>query len=91
MEYYVGHVEGKPDDTSNCGAMNMPEGVPVEAPSMWVVYFAVADCTTSAEQVQVLGGQLFMPPMEMGPGKFAGAMDPTGAMFFFGDLFPESA
>jgi hypothetical protein len=32
-----------------------------------------------------------MPPMEMGPGKFAGAMDPTGAMFFFGDLFPESA
>jgi len=90
MEYYVGHVDGKPKDTSNCGAMNMPESVPAEAPSMWIVYFAVADCNASAEAVAGLGGQLFMPPMEMGPGKFAGATDPTGAMFFFGS-FPDSA
>jgi hypothetical protein len=91
MEYYVGHVDSKPGNSENCGAMNMPDGVPPEAPSMWVVYFAVADCVTTADQVPVLGGEVFLPPMEMGPGKFAGATDPTGAMFFFGDLFPESA
>lgn len=91
MEYFVGHVDAKPGSSENCGAMSMPDGVPDEAPSMWVVYFAVADCDASAEQVQALGGRLFMQPMEMGPGKFAGAMDPTGAMFFFGDLFPETA
>ena len=62
----------KLDDTTNCGAMNMPDGVPPEAPSMWVVYFAVGDCDASAAAVPGLGGELFMPPMEMGPGKFAG-------------------
>jgi predicted enzyme related to lactoylglutathione lyase len=91
MEYYVANVDAKPSNTETCGAMTMPESVPLEAPSMWVVYFAVADCDASAKQVAGLGGDLFMPPMEMGPGKFAGATDPTGAMFFFGDLFPESA
>lgn len=90
MEYYVGHLDAKPGNTENCGAMTMPEGVPPEAPSMWVVYFAVADCVASAEQIPTLGGEVFLPPMEMGPGMFAGASDPTGAMFFFGDVFPDS-
>jgi predicted enzyme related to lactoylglutathione lyase len=90
MDYYVGHVEGKPNDTSNCGAMHMPDGVPPEAPSMWIVYFSVGDCDASAAAVAGLGGELFMPPMEMGPGKFAGANDPSGAMFFFGS-FPDTA
>lgn len=90
MEYHVAHIAAKPDDTTNCGAMNLPESVPPEAPSMWIVYFAVADCEASSQAVAGLGGKLFMPPMEMGPGKFAGATDPTGAMFFFGS-FPDSA
>ena len=55
-----------------------------------VVYFAVGDCDASAAAVTGLGGELFMPPMEMGPGKFAGANDPSGAMFFFGS-FGDSA
>jgi predicted enzyme related to lactoylglutathione lyase len=90
MEYYVCHVDGKADDSTNGGAMRMPDGVPAEAPSMWVVYFAVTDCDAAASQVLDLGGDLFMQPMEMGPGKFAGATDPTGAMFFFGS-FPDLA
>ena len=57
---------------------------------LWVVYFAVTDCDAAASQVLELGGDLFMQPMEMGPGKFAGATDPTGAMFFFGS-FPDLA
>ena len=88
MEYWVAHVEGTTDDVA--GAMNMPEVVPPSAPSMWVVYFGVADCDVSAGHVSELGGSLFLPPMEMGPGRFAGASDPTGAMFFFGS-FPDLA
>jgi predicted enzyme related to lactoylglutathione lyase len=88
MEYWVAHVDGTSEDV--CGAMNMPDGVPPDAPSMWVVYFAVEDCDVSAGHVGELGGALFLPPMEMGPGKFAGATDPTGAMFCFGS-FPDPA
>ena len=88
MEYWVAHGDGTSDDVG--GAMNMPDGVPLSAPSMWVVYFAVVDCDVSAGHVSELGGNLFLPPMEMGPGRFAGATDPTGAMFFFGS-FPDPA
>jgi predicted enzyme related to lactoylglutathione lyase len=86
LEYWVADAEESPEDVG--GAMNMPDGVPLEAPSMWVVYFAVDDCYRSAVQVAELGGSLFLPPMVMGPGTFAGAVDPTGGMFFFGS-FPE--
>jgi predicted enzyme related to lactoylglutathione lyase len=88
MEYWVAHVDTTTDDIG--GAMNMPDGVPPMAPSMWVVYFGVGDCDASAAHVTDLGGELFLPPMEMGPGRFAGATDPTGAMFFFGS-FPDLA
>jgi predicted enzyme related to lactoylglutathione lyase len=88
MEYWVAHVDGTKDDI--CGAMKMPDQVDLSAPSMWVVYFAVDDCELSASHVSELGGSLFLPPMEMGPGTFAGATDPTGAMFFFGS-FPDLA
>ena len=88
MEYWVAHVSAATDDVG--GAMNMPETVPLEAPSMWIVYFGVEDCDSSASRVREVGGELFLPPMEMGPGTFAGATDPTGAMFFFGS-FPEPA
>jgi predicted enzyme related to lactoylglutathione lyase len=88
MEYWVARVGSTSEDVG--GAMNMPDGVSPGAPSMWVVYFAVADCDVSAAHVQELGGSLFLPPMEMGPGRFAGASDPMGAMFFFGS-FPDPA
>jgi predicted enzyme related to lactoylglutathione lyase len=98
MEYWVAHVGSSADDTASeggthdevGGAMNMPDGVPLSAPSMWVVYFGVDDCDLSAAHVTELGGSLFLPPMEMGPGRFAGASDPAGAMFFFGS-FPDPA
>ena len=68
--------------------MRMPDGVPPEAPSMWAVYFAVADCDTTGPGSHSLGGELFLPTMEMGRNRFAGATDPTGAMFFFGEFCP---
>jgi uncharacterized protein len=72
-----------------CGAMTMPPGVPEEAPSFWAVYFAVEDCDASLALAQSLGGTVFMPAMDMGPGRFGGVLDPTGAMFFLG-YFPPS-
>lgn len=89
-DYLVGHLDTKSgDDTSNCGAMTMPPGVPEQMPSMWIVYFAVADCDESVATAQELGGSVVMPAMEMGPGRFAGISDPGGAVFFLGS-FPSA-
>jgi hypothetical protein len=77
----------KGDDKSNGGAMVMPEGVPDELPNFWAVYFAVDDCEAAVESAAGLGGTNTVPMMEMGPGRFAGIEDPTGAFFFVG-AFP---
>lgn len=83
--YHIANLPNKPgDDKTNAGAMSTPPGVPAEAPNVWSVYFAVDDCDTSVAAAQGLGGSVFLPAMQMGPGKFAGLMDPTGAMFLLG-------
>ncbi len=88
-EYFVAELATKEgDDKSNAGAMTVPDAAPAEMPSMWFVYFAVDDCDTSVARVLELGGSLFFPAMEMGPGRFAGISDPTGAMFMLGS-FPD--
>ncbi|HVQ87822.1 MAG TPA: VOC family protein [Actinomycetes bacterium] len=89
-DYVVGHVDAKKgDDTSNCGLMPVPPGVPDQMPSTWMVYFAVADCDTSLAEAEKLGGKIVMPGMDMGPGRFGGIADPTGATVFMGS-FPSS-
>jgi hypothetical protein len=81
--YHVANLPAKQgDDKSNAGAMEMPPGVPAEAPNVWMIYLAVDDCDTSMAAAQELGGHVFVPAMEMGPGKFGGLVDPTGGMFF---------
>ena len=61
VEYYVGNLDAKSgDDKANCGAMPMPDMVPASAPSMWMVYFAVADCDESVARAQELGGNAFL-------------------------------
>jgi predicted enzyme related to lactoylglutathione lyase len=52
------------------------------------VYFAVEDCDTSLALAQSLGGSVFLPGMDMRPGRFGGVLDPTGGMFFLGH-FPQ--
>lgn len=91
--YQVATLDAKAgDDKTVAGAMTMPEGVPPEAPSMWLVYFGVDDCDTSAARSAELGGQVFLPPMDMGPGRFAGLIDPSGGMFMVGHMVaPEPA
>jgi len=83
--YLVGMLDTKAgDDKSNAGAMAMPEQVPAEVPSFWGVYFAVADCDATLAEATGLGAGVVFPTMEMGPGRFAGISDPTGAMVMFG-------
>lgn len=85
--YHVANVAAKQgEDKSNAGAMGTPPGVPDEAPNVWLVYFAVDDCDTSMAAAADLGGQVFLPAMQMGPGRFGGLIDPTGGMFLVGSF-----
>jgi predicted enzyme related to lactoylglutathione lyase len=85
--YKVANLPSKPgEDKSNAGAMSMPDSVPAEVPSYWAVYFAVADCDAAVAAGQDLGGQVFLPAMQMGPSRFAGLSDPTGGMFMVGSI-----
>ena len=80
--YLVAILESKEGpDKSVAGAMTMPPAVPAQAPSNWSVYFEVADCDASTWLATELGGQVFLPPMEMGDMRFSGITDPSGAMF----------
>ena len=80
--YLVGNLEAKPGDDKNvAGAMEMPAGVPPEVPSYWAAYFLVEDCDAATDQAVALGGQVFIPGMDMDDLRFAGITDPSGAQF----------
>jgi uncharacterized protein len=61
--------------------MARPPQLPAEAPDFWGVYFSVDDCAAAASKVTELGGSVMMGPMDIEPGTFAVAADPTGATF----------
>jgi hypothetical protein len=64
------------------GMRAMPAQVPVQVPSFWLVYFAVADCDASVAKTIELGGQVTAPPVELrGVGRFARLRDAQGAVF----------
>lgn len=82
-DYWVANLPTKEgDDKSNAGLMLMPPAVPAGAPNSWAVYFAVEDCAKAIETAERLDGQVFLPTMNAGPGRFTGLTDPTGGMFF---------
>jgi len=58
------------------------EAWPDDLPDHWMIYFGVADCDASCEQVRSLGGSVSVPPTDVpGVGRFAVVADPTGAFF----------
>ena len=63
------------------GMMSMPEEVPPEAPSHWMVYFAVNDCEATEREVEDLGGRVLRPTQEIDLGRFAVLEDREGAPF----------
>ena len=53
-----------------------------EAPSHWMLYFAVTDAAASAAKVIDLGGTVCVPVTDIpGVGLFAVVNDPQGAVF----------
>lgn len=68
------------------GAMPMPPMVPADAPTYWLVYFAVDGCDTSAAKAQSLGATVLVPGTDSPAGRFAVLMDPQGATFAIVDL-----
>jgi len=83
--YFVASLDTKPgDDKMVAGAMATPSEVPAEVPNLWLTYFAVTDCDTAVAKAEELGATVFMPPADMGPGRYAGLQDPTGAMVMIG-------
>lgn len=77
MDYTEWRLGGR----SIAGAMAMPDAVPAEVPSHWLVYFATADCDAAAARASELGGTVTVPPTDIEPGRFAVLLDPTGAVF----------
>jgi len=61
------------------GAMGSPmEGMP----ALWNVYFQVDDTDATVEKAKQLGATVMAGPMDIeGVGRFAGLVDPQGAMF----------
>lgn len=68
-----------------CGGMDVtgmtcPDGAPL--PSDWTIYFAVEDLDARCELVRRHGGRIIVDPNEApGAGRFAIALDPSGAAF----------
>ena len=59
----------------------MPPGAPDGVPPMWNTYLAVDDVDAAAEKAGRAGGQLLMPPTDIGEaGRMAFVADPTGAV-----------
>lgn len=51
-------------------------------PTTWTVYLATPDVDATAKSVADAGGQVVVPPFDVGPpGRMAVAVDPTGAAF----------
>lgn len=64
-----------------CGTMAMPDMVPAEVPSHWVVNFVVADADVAAAYATANGAMVTMPPMDTPFGRACGIVDPWGAPF----------
>jgi hypothetical protein len=75
------YTEWKLGDKTIGGMMAMPAMVPAEVPAHWAVYFAVADTDDAVAAATKLGAQVFVPPTDIPPGRFAVMADPAGAAF----------
>jgi len=63
------------------GMMAQPKEM-AGAPSMWGLYFAVADCDGTVAKATSMGAQVFVPPTDIpNTGRFATLADPQGAAF----------
>jgi hypothetical protein len=77
----MAYTEWKVSSRSVGGMMEKPAEMPAEVPPHWGVYFAVTDTDEMVSRIGELGGAVLMGPMDIEPGRFAVAADPTGGVF----------
>ena len=75
------YTEFRLGEESVAGALEMPDAVPAEVPSYWMVYFSVADVDDAFRRATEAGGQEMVGPQDFPGGRFAILSDPQGAMF----------
>jgi hypothetical protein len=75
------YTEWKLGDRAVAGMQAMPDMVPAEVPSHWLVYFAVDDADATVSKATGAGATTLLPPMDIPPGRFAVLSDPDGAAF----------
>jgi predicted enzyme related to lactoylglutathione lyase len=78
-EFQLAGADGTP--RSIAGMMPKPPMMPAEVPPFWNVYFTVDDVDAAKDSITKLGGTVVMGPMDIEPGRFLTAADPTGAAF----------
>jgi predicted enzyme related to lactoylglutathione lyase len=66
---------------SIAGAMEMPEMVPAQVPSYWLIYFNVDDVDKATKKAVDLGGKTVLEPQDFPYGRFSIVSDPQGAAF----------
>ena len=76
MDYTVFSNNGEP----TCGMMAMPDMVPAEVPSHWVVNFVVPDADEAAAYATANGAMVTMAPMDTPFGRACNLIDPQGAV-----------
>ena len=62
-------------------AVTMGDDVPADTPPYWLVYLDVEDADQSARQTEEAGGEVVLPPLDIGVGRLAVLRDPHGAAF----------
>ena len=77
----MSYTEWKLGDNTVAGMMTMPDMVPAEVPSHWLVYFGVDDTDATVAKATELGASILVPPTDIPPGRFAVLSDPDGAGF----------
>ncbi len=75
------YTEFQVDGHSVAGGMEMPDMVPSEVPSYWLVYFATDDIDAACAKAIELGGHEMLGPTDFPGGRFAVLGDPEGAAF----------
>ncbi|WP_248961429.1 VOC family protein [Sphaerisporangium perillae] len=63
------------------GMAPMGDRFPPQAPSQWLVFFAVADCEVAARLAERCGGKVLLPPRDAPMGRYAVLTDPRAAVF----------
>jgi uncharacterized protein len=78
VTYTMWRLDGKPV----AGMMPMVgDEWPADLRPHWMVYFAVDNCDTRADQAANLGGVISVPPVDTPRGRLAVLNDPHGAVF----------